>query len=213
MPGAGGVSRRSASVRSSNWAILRCWVIGCTSNLFTEACPSCRSGLVPFPKRRLVCSRYSWRCWRSHCCAHAIRREESRLRGLRWWSRLLRRQLDDFLVAARQAVLFARDLADRFRVTLQVLYVLLQLTVFLVELFQVLAHLPNLLLLLLHGQVAMGAENIVHQQQRDEDAHQMRRIMEQLIREFFLLDHQAFRIQPEASFTSFFVAASLSASA
>src|SRR5215472_4280225 len=164
MPGVGGVLRKSALARSPSWATLHCWFIGCTSSLFTVACPSCPSALVRSPKRRLACWLYSWRCWRSLSCAHATRRAGSRFCGLRRWSRLRRRQLDDFFVASGQAVLFARDLPDSFRVAFQILHILLQLTVFLVKLFQILADLLNLLLLLLHGQVAVGAENIVHQQ-------------------------------------------------
>ena len=117
-----------------------------------------------------------------------------------------------FFVASRQAVFLARDLPDGFRVALQVLHVLLQLQIFVVQLFQILTDLLDFPLLLLHGQVAMSAENVVHQQHGDENTHEVRRIMQQFVREFLLLDHQAFRIQSEASFTSFLVAASLCAS-
>src|SRR5258708_21219674 len=59
----------------------------------------------------------------------------------------------------------------------------------------------------------MRPENIVDQQHRYEHAHKVRRIVQQTSpRLFSRLAHQSFRIQSEASFTSFAVAASLSPS-
>src|SRR5258707_6769431 len=110
-------------------------------------------------------------------------------------------------------MLFARDLPNRLRIALQILHVLLQFQIFLVQLFQFLADLLNLLPLLPHRQVAMRPENIVHQQHRHEHAHKVRRIVQQTSpRLFSRLAHQSFTIQSDASFTSFAVAASLSAS-
>src|SRR6266702_1753321 len=128
-------------------------------------------------------------------------------------NRLRCRQLNNLLVRSRQPVFFPRNFPNRFRIALQILYVLLQSQVFLVQFLQFLADLLNLLPLLPHRQVAMRTENVVHQQHRHEYAHQVRRIVQQtFLRISLQFAHQSFKIQSEASFTSFAAPASLSAS-
>src|SRR4029077_19380139 len=106
---------------------------------------------------------------------------------------------------------------DFVRVGLQVAHLLLELKIFLVQLTQAGVYLFNFLLRAAHGQIAMGAENVVDKEDQHQQADERRPVVPQERRSFFFSANfirffQLCSTHCDASLTSFAEAAALSAS-
>src|SRR4029077_2393367 len=106
---------------------------------------------------------------------------------------------------------------DFVRVGLQLAHFLLELQIFLVQLTQAGVYLFNFLLRAAHGQIAMGAKNVVDKEDQHQQADERRPVVPQERRSFFFRANlirffQLCSTHCDASLTSFAEAAALSAS-
>jgi hypothetical protein len=82
------------------------------------------------------------------------------------------RDFDDDFAGASQAEFIAGDFFNFAGIGLQFADFLLELLVFLVQLIEIRGDFPDFLLFAAHGQEAMGAENVVHNQNKNEQSEE-----------------------------------------
>src|SRR3989442_9573264 len=214
MRGADGGLRRKVSAPSSSLGIPRCWSTGFTSNLSMEDFRFCRRSSAARFRPPRDCLRFFWPCWGFRCYAPDRRSGKSGLPS-RVRRQLLRlRDLDDDFAGLRQAEFIAGDFFDFVRIRFQFFYFLLELQILLVQLIETGVHLLDFQLRAAHGQEAVRAEDVVHNEKEHQQAEESAPMLAQKRPDFLACIRlvQFFKTHADASPVSSAEAPALSAS-